>query len=61
MIKFFEDYKEMVLNPSMVWLKLHWKGYIIYVLICGLCGGIAGYIIDEFRAKKNKRKNKSEE
>ena len=29
----FKDYYEMVLKPSMGWLKKHWIGYLVFVVI----------------------------
>lgn len=30
---FFKDYKEMCIDPSNMWLKKHWKGYILMCLV----------------------------
>ncbi|MCM1363445.1 MAG: hypothetical protein NC215_00475 [Ruminococcus sp.] len=41
--RFFSDYKEMVIMPTRQWLRMHWKGYALFVVICYTIGFIIGY------------------
>lgn len=38
MKKFFVDLWEMVWLNEIEWLKIHWKGYIAFLAVCGLLG-----------------------
>lgn len=34
MIKALKEYKNDVLKPSMAWIKRHWIGYLVFLVIC---------------------------
>lgn len=38
MIKALKEYKDEVLKPEIAWLKRHWIGYLVYLVICFICG-----------------------
>ncbi len=31
----WKEYKEMVWMPSWKWVTKHWKGYSVFLIICG--------------------------
>ena len=33
MKKSLEDYKEMVVKPQFDWIKIHWKGWMLIMII----------------------------
>ena len=45
----FKDYVNMVLKPNMKWLKMHWKGYFILLIIFGSIG----YVIERLSINKS--------
>ena len=44
MMRALKEYKEMVWNPSWKWVKKHWKGYSVFVLIISVIGGFGPYL-----------------
>ena len=55
MKSFFKDYWEMCLKPSGKWIKKHWKGYLVYIIIC-FFGGVGIGIFKEKKLEKESEK-----
>lgn len=39
MMRALKEYNEMVMRPSLKWLKKHWKGYSVFVAVISMIGG----------------------
>lgn len=50
----FKDYYEMVLKPFMGWLKKHWIGYLVFVVIA-MVANIAWWFQDDIIEHFKKR------
>ena len=48
--KLFTDYKEMVWNPQIGWIKKHWMAYLV-MLAASVLVGFLPYIIMKIRDK----------
>lgn len=48
--KLFTDYKEMVCNPQIGWIKKHWIAYLV-MLAASVLVGFLPYIIMKIRGK----------
>lgn len=56
-----KDYKEMIWKPSWKWLKKHWKGYSVLLVICMVVPEIWWYWDDiKTYIKKKFKRNKEE-
>lgn len=60
MKEFFTDYNEMVLKPSMAWLKKHWKGYLLMTAAIG-AAEIAWFCRDDIKDALEEKFHKNEE
>lgn len=47
-VTFCKDYNDMVVKPQTKWMKLHWKGYILVLIM----SGVGGYAIGKAFEKK---------
>lgn len=64
MMNALKEYNEMVMKPSWKWLKKHWKGYSILLIITMLVEfiwlfGWYDYIKDSIESKYKKLKGES--
>ena len=59
MKEFFKDYKEMVVEPQQMWMKKHWKGYILVTL--AVYAGTAAFMYrDQIKESIKNRKTEEE-
>lgn len=58
----FKDYYEMICKPTWWWLKKHWKGYSVFLIICYALPFIWWYFEDikEYFKRKFAKKEESE-
>lgn len=55
MFKAIKEYNEMVMKPSMEWLKKHWVGYSVFTVVVGAaCVGAGYYLCADRPSKKTK-------
>lgn len=45
MKKSLEDYKEMVVKPKFDWIKIHWKGWMLIMIISACIPYITAMIL----------------
>ncbi len=48
MRKGLTDYYSMVWLPFIEWLKMHWKGFVLFYMLCLVGGFITGYGVADF-------------
>ena len=41
-----KDYKEMCVKPQRMWMKKHWKGYVLMNIIA--YAGLAGFVFKDY-------------
>lgn len=60
MKEFFKDYMEMCIKPNRMWMKKHWKGYVLMYLI--MYAGFVGFACkDQIKESiKNHKSHKGE-
>lgn len=56
MKKSLEDYKEMVVKPQFDWIKIHWKGWML-IMIISAC---IPYIVNSIKTKFSKEEEENE-
>lgn len=66
MMSVLRDYRTMVVRPQLSWIKKHWKGYTIFLIIVFIASFVyewydVGHQIGDFVQHKFGRKNKNEE
>lgn len=59
MKEFFKDYKEMCIDPQQMWLKKHWKGYVL-MTVAMYAGTVAFLCKDEIKEFIKNRKTEEE-
>lgn len=60
MKEFFKDYKEMCIDSQRMWMKKHWKGYILMYAI--LYAGMYAYLNkNQIKEKIESKKTHKEE
>ena len=63
MKKSLEDYKEMVVKPQFDWIKIHWKGGMLIMIISACIPYIVYYgndIVDSIKTKFSKEEEENE-
>ena len=63
MKKSLEDYKEMVVEPRFDWIKIHWKGWMLIMIISACIPYIVYYgndIVDSIKTKFSKEEEENE-
>ncbi len=61
MMRALKEYNEMVMRPSWKWLKKHWKGYSVLLVISMIAPYLWFYWGDITEYIKSKFKNHEEE
>ena len=61
MMKALKEYNEMVMRPSWKWLKKHWKGYSVLLVISMIVPYLWFYWSDITEYIKSEFKNHEEE
>ena len=57
MIKALKEYKDEVLKPEIAWMKRHWIGFLVYLVICF----ITGFVSTMVRNIKEKKKHNEDD
>ena len=64
MKKAFEDYKEMIIKkPQVKWIKIHWKGWMLIMIISACIPYIVYYgndIVNSIKTKFSKEEEENE-
>ena len=63
MKKSLEDYKEMVVKPQFDWIKIHWKGWMLIMIISACIPYIVYYgndIVNSIKTKFSKEEEENE-
>lgn len=63
MKKSLEDYKEMVVKPQFDWILIHWKGWMLIMIISACITYIVYYgndIVNSIRTKFSKEEEENE-
>lgn len=63
MKKSLEDYKEMVVKPQFDWIKIHWKGWMLIMIISACIPYTIYYgndIVDSIKTKFSKEEEEKE-
>lgn len=63
MKKSLEDYKEMVVKPQFDWIKIHWEGWMLIMIISACIPYTIYYgndIVDSIKTKFSKEEEENE-
>lgn len=63
MKKSLEDYKEMGVKPQFDWIKIHWKGWMLIMIISACIPYIVYYgndIVNSIKTKFSKEEEENE-
>lgn len=63
MKKSLEDYKEMAVKPQFDWIKIHWKGWMLIMIISACIPYIVYYgndIVNSIKTKFSKEEEENE-
>lgn len=63
MKKSLEDYKEMDVKPQFDWIKIHWKGWMLIMIISACIPYIVYYgndIVNSIKTKFSKEEEENE-